>query len=321
MKNIISFDEFVNESLLLESFQSLVLADFKANFKGTGDFATKLPKGILWDQIPDSEIIGKDDPRFNKKTIGKDDSYVVFWYNSKKQLVKWKQPTYTSYGAKRENSIYLREDVLLMTRGLNFLYGYGELMTYKPSENRYEKPADGALAVSRLYDELECAAFAIKWDTLQQYSSANLRYSRKEAKAGALALMKASDILYANQRRYQQLIKTAQLNRDTKPVADRVVKVTDLLKSQIEKASQISFGEMVTFSTSKYNKDGAMQSAYINKIDYSKVEELVGAYNDITYAFNSWIDDYQRWINDKSDSYKKWADVLLKRLEDILAKY
>lgn len=323
MKNIPTFEDFVNESLLLESFQSITLAQFKASFVKDIKYGDKLPKGILWDQIPEEEVIGREDPSFNKKTVGKDNSYVVFWYNANKQLVKWRQPSY-AYGPYDpiDKSTYLRPGTLMITRGLNYLVGgYDDLLLYKPSENKYNKPANGDLAVSRLYDELECQAFAIKWDTLEKYSAANLRTSRAEARKGALALMKQSDILRTNQYRYEDAIKAGQLNRETKPIADKVNKITEDLKKQIEKAGQIPFSEMVIFSKGKYSNDDAIQTAYFNKIDYSKVESLVKEYNEIAYAYNSWFKEFKGYIGNKSDAYKRWADDAMKSLDAILAKY
>jgi hypothetical protein len=321
MKNIITFDEFVNESLLLESFKSQILADFKSNFIGgsKGNFATKLPKGILWDQIPDSEIIPKEDERFNKK-LAKDTDYVIFWYNSKQQTVKWNQTTYTKWGVKRDNNIYLRANSLLITKGMNFLYGgYYDILDSRVATNKYEKPLEGALAVSRLFDDIECAAFAIKWSTLEQYSSSSLRTDRTIAQKGAIALMKETDILYANQRRYDDAIKASKLNKGSKPIAEKVESVISKIRKEIEEASKIPFNDLVTFSTGKFGKEGEMESAYLNKIDYSKLEALTRKYNDIVSAFNYWYNEYKSYIRNNSDSYKTWADTAEERLNALLA--
>lgn len=322
MKNIITFDEFVNESLLLESFVSLKLAEFKAEFI-KGDHNKALPRGIRWDLINDNEIIGFDEPGFTKKDIGKNDEWVVFWYSPKKQLVKWRQDTYTKWGSKKENSIYMRPGTLLITRGLNFLHGWGLLSSYKVASERYEKPLDGALAVSKLFDgQFQLNAFAIKWSTLQQYSADSLIKDRSNAKNNALALMKSSDILKQNHDRYQTAIAEGKLNRESKSVAIRVERVAEMLKNQIENAGKITFSELVNFRKSTYSKDDQMLTAYINRIDYTKIERYVSDYNELINAYNSWYKEFKSYINSPhSDFYKRWADDRLKDLEKILVRY
>lgn len=203
---------------------------------------------------------------------------------------------------------------------MNFLHGgYADVLQSSVATERYDKPLDGALAVSRLFDDIDCAAFAIKWSTLQQYSSSSLRIDRATAQKGAIALMKETDILYANQRRYDDAIKASKLNKGSKPIAEKVESVTSKMRKEIEAASKISFSELVTFSTGRYGKEGEMQTAYLNRIDYTKVEALTRKYNDIVNAFNYWYNEYKSYVQNNSDSYKKWADNAEEKLNALLA--
>lgn len=321
MKNILDFDEFINESLILESFKSLKLAEFKAEFI-KGSYLRTLPKGIRWDQISDDEIVGFDEPGFSKKEIGKNDEWTVFWYSPKKQLVKWKEPTYNKWGTKRENSIYMNPGTLLVTRGLKFLHGYSTLSNYNVAEDRYDKPLNGTVAVSKLFDgEFKLNAIAIKWETLLKYSSEGLLKDRAEAKKGALALKNVTDILWENQKRYAAAVVEGKLNRESKPISIRVEAIAQQLRDQIEEAGKLTFNEMVNFKISPYSKDDEMMTAYINRIDYTKVEEVVKKYNELTHAYNYWYGEFKSYISSNSDSYKKWADDRLNDLEKILAKY
>lgn len=317
MNNLYTFNEFLNESYFLnESFKSTTLAQFIKEHPLTK--FDRLPKGVMWDKIPDNEVIlgSSQDPVF-KKMCYNSDEYVVFWYSNTKQMGKYKKPSYrktdNNFGRMGkdwsntiDNSIYIYKGETLLTQGSKFISEHKGIFS-GTTGNKYEKPLNGDVSVEKIYDDLDFSAIAIKYVTLVKYSAEVLRADRKEEKKDALALQDIGYILSKNRQRYKQYVIEAKLNKETKTIATKVEIYLNDLKKEIESLSKISLDNLVKFSI---RDDEQTDRVSVDISNLKKLEKLANDYNDVSWKFNSYFDNYKELIKDRNSEWRK------RRVED-----
>ena len=317
MNNLLTFKEFLNENYiqLNESFKSLTLSQFVANFPAKSFYA-KLPKGILWNEIPEEEVISGSslDDTFKKEV--KNDNYVVFWFNDAKQLLKYKSPTYTKWGAARVNSIYLPEYFMFITRGNSFLTNTADIKYAVKAEQKYDKPLSGNLgSVKKVYDELRLSAIAIKWDTLKKFSSEEILKLRKSQKEGALALQNVQNILQQNERRYREYVQKAKLEKGTKELTIKTEEKMNSITAEMDKLSSVTTYDLFNTKFSDYKED-KFGSLNFNTEHLKKLESLANQYNEISYAYSRYIEYFKKNIDSHKLSYAAWYKNSLKQEAD-----
>ena len=326
MNNLYTFNEFLNESYFLnESFESTTLAQFVKEHP-LSKF-NKLPKGVMWDKIPEDEVMpgSSQDPIF-KKMCYNSDEYVVFWYSDVKQLGKYRQPsyrkTYNKFGRMEkdwsspiDNSLYIYQGKTLLTQGNKFLSDYKGIFS-GATDNKYDKPLDGAVTVKKIYDDLKFSAIAIKYETLVKYSAEALRADRREQKKDALALQDIGYILSKNRYRYNQYVIEAKVNKETKTIATKVELYLNDLKNEIESLSKISLDNLVKFSI---RDDEKTDRVSIDVSNLKKLEKLANDYNDVSWKFNSYFDNHKELIKDRNNEwYKRREEERERELLNIL---
>lgn len=313
MKFIKTYESFINENIqaINESFASSKLrevAEELSKIKSNGGAFLKLPIGIAWDQIPDSDVIKTESQAPDIKKYINDADYLIIWYTDKQQTIKWKQTTYSKYGSKMDNSIYLYTHKLILTQGRDFLYGYDTLLQRNPARDNYEKPYQ-SLSVLQLATGLEANALVIKRSVLDEYSTDDLRKERKMTKEGATALMKVGNILSNNQERYRKLLKASRNKAETAEIDEMVLNATEVLKKLISDAATFDFANLITWKISDYMKVD-MEVPSVKKIDTTKLEEYAKIYNSLIYQYGSYVDEVKgnsRW---KEESKTKILSII-----------
>lgn len=318
MKNLYTFKEFLNESYisLNESFLSNTLAQFVANFPAKQSYV-KLPKGVQWDQIPEEEVIVGSSMDDDFKKLVKKDEYVVFWFSDTKQLLKYKSPTYTKWGYKRENSTYLPSNFMFLTKGNNFLTNVSDINRAQYAANKYEKPSDLS-TVKQVYDELRLSAIAIKWATLMAFSSEEILKLRKDQKQGALALQNIQDILNQNERRYREYVQKAKVEKGTKELTLKTEEKMNSITTEMDKLSSVTTYDLFNTRFSDFGEDKFGKLDF-NKDHIKKLEKLAGDYNEISYAYTRYVEYFRKTVNSSVDFYKNESDRYKENLIKLIA--
>jgi len=320
MNNLLTFSEFLNENYiqLNEAFQSNTLALFVTQFSEK-NYYTKLPDGILWNEIPDDEVIAGTslDPVFKKQV--KNNDYVVFWFNDEKQLLRYKSPTYSRWGGfKQDKSQYLPGKRMFITKGDKFLTNARNFTDAVPATVKYDKPAGGDLgSVKTVYDELKLSAIAIKYSILLKYSSVEIMKVRKEQKKNALALQPLQNILLQNMKRYREYATNAKTEKGTRELTIKTEAKLKTITDEINKTSANGLGLFDTMIDPS-KKDDKFGSFTINTDNIKKLEKLANDYNKISCAYIDYI-EYYRKVANGSDFYKDTLSSYTTRLTELIA--
>lgn len=317
MKNFYNFAEFLNENYISinESFLSNTLAQFVATFPNKLAYA-KLPNGIQWNLIPEDEVIAGSsmNPDFKKSVAN--DEYVVFWFNDTKQLVKYKEPTYYKNKPPKENSTYINDNFVFLTRGFKFLTNTRDINNartfVRTAENTFPLSS-----VKQVFDELTLSAIAIKWATLMEYSSKEILKLRREQKEGAVALQKVQDVLNQNKRRYEEYVQTAKVEKGTRDLTLKTEEKMNSIKEQMSKLSSVTVHDLFNtkFADWKEDRFGSLQ---YNREYAVKLEELANKYNEISYAFANYIIFFRKNSYNNGGYYKQEVEDYTKELINLL---
>lgn len=321
----------IKEALLAEKFASPTLAQFAQMISSQNKLEiNKVLRGfgVAWDQIPEESVTLEQSGQGSmvlKKAIN-DKTKIIIWTSpDKQQLVHWKPTTYTKWGSKRDNSIYLRPNTVVVSQGKNFLTGYGNLTLRNMATNRYDKPLDGGLSVTKLAIELEAIALIIDVAAVKSADTTQLQRSRATSKSGATAMQSAADILSANQRRYQSLLVQSKKNKFTEAMTARVTAAVEKLKANIESAAQTTAANLISYRDRSYGGNDEFpltkSRADVGKIDYIALQNAATKYNDLIDLYSDYITAANNYVRSGQENYyRKYVDSATQALEKVLSE-
>lgn len=320
----------IKETLLTEKFASPTLAKLSQSINSENKLEwNKVLRslGLAWDQIPESAVtVDSAGSETIKKAVNDQNKLIVWISPDERQLVHWKPTTYSKYGYKRDNSIYLDPNTILVTQGKNYLTGYGNIAQKSIAKDRYQKPLSGAMSVTKLMSELDAIALIIDLDAVKAADTTPLQQSRRRAKSGATALENASDILRANKARYRDLLVKGKGKKLTAGMTERVSKAVEKLKAQIEIAAQSTIENLINYRDNNgYGTDPdypltQTPKAGIGKINYEKLEAATTKYNNLINAYANYIDYSKRYaVYGPGHHIKGSYERRIEELEQILS--
>lgn len=323
------------EVKLNEAFKSAKLRVFADDLKQLSKtkynktYYTKLFNGVAWDKIPDKDIIVSNSKSQSIKSYINNDEYVIIWIllNSD-EVIKYRSPgtkrgTFGGKKAYYDRSIKTSKGKLLVTRGRNFLKGASIDLSKAPvASDKYEKPYEGDLSVLKLSAELSADCIIIKHDILLQYSTTDLRKSRINAKLGATAMQKSSDILYKNQERYRQLLSTNKASRKTKQIDDLVAEMLKELKDYM--ATEVSMGLSKLLSVKPYtidqydtNYNREVEKVTMDEKALDRLKTIVQLHADIINQYDSYLYDVRNKSEDRIQQSIEKLNKLKDKIEEL----
>lgn len=319
----------IKEALLTEKFASPTLAKLAQSINSENKLEwNKVLRslGLAWDQIPESAVTVDSAGSDTIKKAVNDKSKLIVWISpDKKQLVHWKPTTYSKYGSKRDNSIYLHPNTILVSQGKNYLTGYGNIAQKSIATDRYQKPLDGAMSVTKLMTDIDAIALIIDLDAVKAADTTPLQQSRRRAKSGATALENASDILRANKARYHALIVKGKGKKLTADLTKRVEEAVAKLKSDIEAAAQTTVANLIQYGErSKYaasNPDFPLTQTKVNigKVNFDELDKIVAKYNILIGLYAEYIENAQIYARLENPS-RSWEANSFNRSKDDLER-
>ena len=210
-----SLTEFINESLINESFKSDIIRKWFGALMGTG---LKRNLGhywsLQWDKISDADL----------KELTVDEAL--------KRARSFKNPGYI---------LWVKEGADGSFDNSYATYGYDVIMS--PDGNTYKIRLSNASAVAtKAYEVLD----------FEKFETLTMRNKRKDAQAGATALMDYDKIRQDNITRYQNALNKAH-TPDGKDFAEKIKEMTEMYKQVLDKWCAKYIQEMQVGTPSYYN--------------------------------------------------------------------
>jgi hypothetical protein len=290
MKNVLKFNEFINESFELnEAFKSSImkeLASDKRGGLGKEFFNTLSAMGIAASEITDLHIIRINPSEAAKWTRQNPNAILVYYSDSEKANP---YAGLDSYGVSKISA----NVPLAVVKGGKFMGLSYDRWASKGGKAEYKlqpladagkklggvevsagKYGSGLTSLKKMADVSDLV-FVI--DQANVPASTDLRSLRKEAKSGATAFVSDKDFKKENQTRYQAILKERAANDDVdKVVKDAIEQLTNQIKDALDKKEMDSYGNIIIGKSPK-GRDVKMSDAghLMNQIlnDYSRYVE------------------------------------------------
>lgn len=327
MKNVLNFNEFVNESFdsefeLNEAFKSSILKDITSDKRGNlgkAFFKTLSLMGIAASEITDLHITQASPKEGSKITKTNPNAILIYYSNSKKTN------PYAGRGSYGVSTIEENIPLAVVQGGKYMGLAYdrwkskGGISEFKllPMADA-EKKLGGAEITGGSYGsgltslkrmaEVSDVVYVI--DPANVPSSTDLRHLRKEAKSGAVAFIDDKDFKKQNQSRYQEILKERAANDDIdKIVQDAIELLTNQIKEALIKKETDQYGNIIIGMTpkgriAKSSDAGNIMNQILN--DYSRYVEYANSAK-IAKERHGHDRGYQNSVKDQAKSIKDRA--------------
>lgn len=263
MKNVLNFNEFINESLELnEAFKSSILKDISSDKRGNLGkefFRTLSAIGIGVSEITDLHIT-QVNPSEGAKITKSNPNAVLIYYSSREKP--------NPYAGKGTYDRIAANVPLAIVKGGKFMGLSYDRWASKGGKNLYTlQPlgdagrqlgavdktggvyGSGLTSLKRMADVAD-VVYVI--DPANVPSSTDLRHLRKEAKSGAVAFINDKDFKKQNQSRYEEILKERAANDDIdKIVSDAIETLTQHIKDGLSKKQMDDYGNFTIGSDPK----------------------------------------------------------------------
>lgn len=288
MKNVLNFNEFINESLELnEAFKSSILKDISSDRRGNLGkefFKTLSAMGIGVSEITDLHIT-QVNPSEGAKITSRNSLAVLIYYSSREKPNPYAgKGTYDRIAANVPLAIVKGGRIMGLGRPKGAKKGGKKLFTLQPigDAGRQLGAVDktggvhgsGLTSLKRIADVAD-VVYVI--DPANVPSSTDLLHLRKEAKSGAVAFINDNDFKKQNQSRYEEILKERAANDDIdKIVSDAIETLAQHIKDGLSKQQVDDYGNMI-IGTNPQGRSVNMTDAgnVMNRIlnDYTKYVE------------------------------------------------
>lgn len=290
MKNVLNFNEFINESLELnEAFKSSILKDISSDRRGNLGkefFKTLFAMGIGVSEITDLHIT-QVNPSEASKITSRNSLAVLIYYSSREKPNPYAgKGTYDRIAANVPLAIVKGGRFMGLAFDRRSSKGGKKLFTLQPigfvGPGRQLGAVDksggvfgtGLTSLKRIADVAD-VVYVI--DPANVPSSTDLLHLRKEAKSGAVAFINDNDFKKQNQSRYEEILKERAANDDIdKIVSDAIETLAQHIKDGVSKKQVDNYGNMI-IGTNPQGRSVNMTDAgnVMNRIlnDYTKYVE------------------------------------------------
>lgn len=308
---LIQLIENTTKKVLSEAFKNKNIQKFfdliKSDLISKGQHKPTLYRlnTVLWSEIPEDDRIKILQDTDDIKKYIKDNSYYIFWINTKdKKLVKWKEPRYSKYGSKHDRSIYARKGLVGISKGVIFqITDYSK--AFKDIDSNYDKP-NGIQSVKAV-SEISDYALCIPSDIVNKYNSVPLQNSRTSARSSALALRDLEGIKNDNIRRYKSIIKQNKItdkskayNEEYKKLLNKFLTIYKNLSANINTIDDIrNFDKKVLKLKDTFITFASVFSAVL---EYIKNVEENPQRDWYQKTLESYINDFDRLATEINDS-------------------
>jgi hypothetical protein len=327
MKDLMSFDEFVNENygyeFLNEAFNSSVLQNIVSNKRGgigKAFFDTLSKMGIAASEITNADI-DRVDPHAAEKLSKSDPNLILIYFSEKEKVNPY---TSESYYKKVEANVPLAVVKGGLYMGLQYdrwasksKKGEAEyklvpkkdagtrLGSAETTKGKYGSNLDSLKRMADVSD----AVYVI--DPSKVASSIELRKNRKESQAGAMKFISDKDFKQQNMSRYEAILRERAAGDDVDGmVKEAIDSLTDKIKTALEKQIKGRYGDIIVGFDKKGNAESMTNCGYI-------IQRVLQAYSDyVTYTNNS-KESEERW-GVKDTYYSNQIKVKAKEIKDQL---
>ena len=260
MKNIITFDSFVNESyfnadLILEAFNSSILQDLTQNKKGGlgKEFYDTLSKiGVASSEITNFDILTIEPQDAEKYTKANPNAVLIYFSREEKE-----NPFSSDYWYKKIEG----NTVLAVVKGKLYMGLDYDRWASKGGKAQYKLVAGGGgkslgmsdksnskygsgLNTLKKMAEVTDVVYVIDLNTIP--SSVALRAERSESKKGAAAFIDDKQFKFENMARYESILRDRAANDDIdKIVKEAIDKLTDQIKAGLVSGKKGSYGDLL----------------------------------------------------------------------------
>jgi hypothetical protein len=327
MKDLLSFDEFVNENyeyqFLNEAFKSSILQNIVSNKQGKigKTFFDALSKmGIAASEVTNADI-ERIDPATAEKLSKQNPNLILIYFSEREKENPYTQDPYYK---KVKGNVALA----IVKGGLYYGLAYDRWASKKGGEAEYKMVPKKDAALNLGAQETTKGKYGSNLDTLKRMadvtdavyvldpdklaSSVELRKNRKESKEGAMKFISDKDFKSQNLSRYEAILRERAAGDDIdKMVKDAIEILTDKIKVALEKKIQGKYGDLIVGYTKKGEEQTVPNCGYI-------VQRVLQYYGDyVTYANNAKTSE-ERW--GQKDSYYTGAmKAKAKEIKDQLA--
>jgi hypothetical protein len=327
MKDLMSFDEFVNENygyeFLNEAFNSSVLQNIVSNKDGgigKAFFDTLSKMGIAVSEITNADI-NRVDPHA-AENLSKSDPNLILIYFSENE----KENPYASDIGPRK--IKANVPLAVVKGGLYMGLKYDRWASKsKKGEAEYKlvpkKDAGTKLgsadtnkgkygsnldSLKRMADVTD-AVYVI--DPSKVASSIELRKNRKESQQGAMKFISDKDFRAQNMSRYEAILRERAAGDDIDGmVKEAIDSLTDKIKTALEKQLKGRYGDIIVGYTKKGEEQTMPNCGYI-------IQRVLQWYADYVTYTNSAKESEERW-GIKDTYYTNQIKVKAKEIKDQL---
>ena len=273
MKSLLEHINNIESCLLLETFKSGKLRELQKDLKDISDINGEdflkrwLPRGIAWDQLPDSDIIRGDnsDKDFVKKYSGTD--YIIMWYPLIVDRVY-----NDNIKSRRVSSMNVNSTVYFITSGKSFLclnpFSDSPAVTRRDTlsydgdnEYTFEGPrgvimnaeniamrlikssSKTVISIEQIYSGyIPMTGIAISRDTLLKYSIYSKIQARAESKFGTELRTAQYNDRYKekNLNRYKTFINNSKASKKFRDVVKSACETIKSADDRIKKAESMN---------------------------------------------------------------------------------
>lgn len=268
---------------------------------------------LFFDNLENSNIV-----RLNWSTLSDDDvkyltpekalsyvndNYIIMWGSKSKKVLKHKDTTYTKFGYKRDNNIYVNPGLICITHGKRFIRLNNGEISYL--EDSFNKPYSGNLSFLKLKNEIADYVLVLDINAAKESSKSRseLRNIRSISKQDAVALIKNADIARNNIYRYKELLKKQRTEKETNPIKTEIIEVLEKLKIQINSLSGLNL-----ISPRKGYRDN--EELNIDSKSFEKIQNLVKRFNRISSLFAEYLHDSNYYGVDSSYTVRAKQNLL-----------
>lgn len=261
MKNIITFDTFVNESyfnadLILEAFNSSILQDLTQNKKGGlgKEFYDTLSRmGVASSEITNFDILTIEPQDAEKYTKANPNAVLIYFSREEKP-----NPFTSDYYHKKiEGNMVLAIVKGKLYMGLDYdrwaskggkaeykLVPVGNNSRSLGMDDKSNSKYGSGLNTLKKMAEVTDVVYVIDLNTIP--SSVALRSERSESKKGAAAFIDDKQFKQENMSRYESILKDRASNDDIdQMVKDAIDKLTDQIKTGLGTGKKGKYGDIL----------------------------------------------------------------------------